>query len=343
MAALVVATVLLGAPYASAGQQHATLRLEGVNLSGAAFGGNIPGSYGTDYIWPNADELAYFHAKGMNVVRVPFRWERLQPTLNGPLNSAELARMQSFVSAADALGMRSILDPHNYARYNGQVIGSGSVSNAAFADFWSRLATVFRNDPHVIFGLMNEPHDMPTSDWLNAANAAIAAIRAAGASQLVLVPGNAWTGAYSWEQTWYGAANASVMDGVVDPGNHYAYELHQYLDSDYSGTQTACVHDAATLHDVTAWLRAHAARGFLGEFAGANNAACQADVTSVLSYMAANSQRTGSGALTCYRPSARTAPDPVFVPDIVARSSRAWRAPTDFCVVCALRTMDGCG
>lgn len=284
---LIVSLVLVPAAMA---QQHTSVNLEGVNLSGAAFGpANLPGTHGIDYIWPNADELAYFHAKGMNVVRVPFRWERLQHALNGALDTIELGRMQAFVASASALGMQVILDPHNFARYNGQVIGSASVSNADFADFWSRVATVFKSNPHVIFGLMNEPHDMLTEDWLAAANAAIAAIRATGAQQLILVPGNAWTGAWSWSQGWYGGSNASVMGGVVDSGDNFAYELHNYLDSDRSGNSSACVFAEETLFTVTAWLRSHQARGFLGEFAGGDNPNCQAAVTSMLAYMTANS------------------------------------------------------
>jgi endoglucanase len=41
---------------------------------------------------------------------------------------------------------------------------------------------------------MNEPHNMPTELWVNNSNAAIKAIRNTGALQLILVPGNGWTG-----------------------------------------------------------------------------------------------------------------------------------------------------
>ena len=83
------------------------------------------------------------------------------------------------------------------------------------------------------FGLMNEPNGVAATQWLAAANAAIAGIRASGAQNLVLVPGVRWTGAHSWYSGDSGS-NAAVMGGVVDPLDHYAYELHQYLDSDSS-------------------------------------------------------------------------------------------------------------
>ena len=41
--------------------------------------------------------------------------------------------------------------------------------------------------------------------------------------------------AHSWLQNWYGTPNGEVMDGVVDPLDNFEYELHQYLDSDFSG------------------------------------------------------------------------------------------------------------
>jgi endoglucanase len=52
------------------------------------------------------------------------------------------------------------------------------VPNAAFADFWSRLATHCKGNAKVVFGPVNEPHDMATKPWPAAANAAIAASRA---------------------------------------------------------------------------------------------------------------------------------------------------------------------
>ncbi len=260
----------------------AAVEWTGVNLAGAEF------DSGT--FWPNAAEMNYFRAAGMNIVRVPFRWERLQPALNAPLDATQLSALRTVVAAARTAGLSVILDPHNYARYNGNVIGSGAVPRAAFTDFWNRLATAFRDEPHVIFGLMNEPNSMPTEDWLLAANAGIAGIRNAGAQQWILVPGNAWTGAHSWLQNWYGTPNGSVMGGIVDPQNHYAYELHQYFDGDFSGQSSWCnaSNGAAQLAAVTQWLRERGKRGFLGEFAGGNNIDCRTAVTNALGYIENN-------------------------------------------------------
>jgi len=48
--------------------------------------------------------------------------------------------------------------------FTGSVIGNTSDPKAAttaqFAAFWGELALRFKNNPKVIFGLNNEPHDM---------------------------------------------------------------------------------------------------------------------------------------------------------------------------------------
>lgn len=135
---------------------------------------------------------------------------------------------------------------------------------------------------------------MPTEQWLAAANAAIAAIRGAGASNLVLVPGNAWTGAWTWSLSWYGTPNAQVMLGVVDPAGNYAYEVHQYLDVDGSGTSPTCVSNTIGVERLTAftqWLRDHGRRAFLGELAGGDNVTCRDAVGAMLDHIDANRDR----------------------------------------------------
>lgn len=267
---------------ASVPEPARAVQWKGVNLAGAEFDGQS--------FWPVPAETDYFRAAGMNVLRIPFRWERMQPALSGPLDAAQLAALTAVVDDAIAAGAFVILDPHNYARYGGQVIGSAAVPLEAFADFWRRLATQFGDRPQVIFGLMNEPNSMPTEAWLEAANAGIAGIRAAGATQWILVPGNAWTGAHSWLSDWYGTPNGTVMLGVVDPLDRYAFELHQYFDGDYSGTSSTCREDAgaAQLAAVSGWLRAHGRRAVLGEFAGADNEACRRAIRSALDHLDAN-------------------------------------------------------
>lgn len=288
-------TTLPGAGSASETPELTTpgIKWRGVNLSGAEYNlGVVPGRYGYQYTYPSATAVDYFQAKGMNLVRLPFSWDRLQPVLNAPLDATELQRLTTFVNSTTAKGVTVLIDPHNYGRYRQQVIGSTGVPHSAFGDFWARLAAAFRGNPKVIFGLMNEPYGMTTENWVGAANTAIRRIRSAGATNTIAVPGNAWSGAHSWAANWYGTPNATAMLQILDSGNNMVFEVHQYLDADSSGTSGTCVSTtigAERLATFTAWLRTNGKRGLLGEFAAANNDACKQALTGMLAYMQSNS------------------------------------------------------
>ena len=273
-------------------QGAGSLLWRGVSLAGAEFApGSLPGNYGSDYMYPTTDSVTYYKNKGMNIVRLPFLWERLQPTLNQPFDAAELSRLTNFVKTVTLTGETVLLDPHNYARYRGNVIGSGAVPESAYADLWRRLASQFKGNARVIFGLMNEPNSMPTEQWLSAANAALSAIRSAHASNVVFVPGNAWTGAHSWNESWYGTPNGTVMKGINDPGHNLVFEVHQYLDGDSSGQSADCVSatvGAERLQDFTNWLRTNGYRGFLGEIGAGANDTCNQAIGNTLAFLRSN-------------------------------------------------------
>ncbi|MDB5714321.1 MAG: hypothetical protein JWO15_1718 [Sphingomonadales bacterium] len=251
-------------------------RFTGVNLSGAEFAGNrIPGIAGRDYAYPSAKTAAPFVAAGMSAVRLPFRWERLQPMPMNALDPLELARLDAAVSAMGGFRM-IILDPHNYAAYHGSKIGTPETTSAMLADFWTRLARHYSNRPRIAFGLMNEPSGLPIVTWRDAAQDSLTAIRRTGARNLVLVPGGNWTGAHSWTKG-SASSNAALMASVRDPGNNMAFELHQYVDHNSSGTGSDCVtaeQAENSLTSATDWLRQHHVRGFLGEFGAPDTPAC---------------------------------------------------------------------
>lgn len=264
--------------------------LAGVNLAGAEFGSEVPGVHDVDYTYPKAESLDYFIDKGMNVFRIPFLWERLQRTLYGDFDENEQSRLVALVTAVSDRGARAILDPHNYARYGGQVIGA-EIGNDAFSDFWSRLALLFADNDRVIFGLMNEPHDMDTAQWFSAATAATAAIRDVGAENLILLPGNRWTGAHSWRSFGGELSNADGIVDYSDPLDNVAVEVHQYLDSNSSGSGGACVSDTIGVERVTEfteWARENGYRAFLGEFGAPANRVCLHSVDNMLSFVGEN-------------------------------------------------------
>ncbi|MFV0281969.1 MAG: glycoside hydrolase family 5 protein [Rhodoblastus sp.] len=261
----------------------------GVNLAGAEFG-EPSGKPEKDFHFPTPAEFAWAKKQGFAIIRLPFLWERLQPQLAKDLDPDHLALLAAAVDNARANDLSIILDVHNYGRWRGLPVGSTAVPDRDFADLWRRLAEKFGRQNHVVFGLMNEPHDMPAKPWARSAQAAIDAIRKTGACNLVLVPGVNWTGAHSWAAESSHGVNAQAMRAIHDKGA-YAFEFHQYLDQDSSGTSGQCRKPdevVAALSVATRWLRENNRKGFLGEFGAGENAQCREGLDAMIKHMADN-------------------------------------------------------
>ncbi len=268
--------------------------MAGVNLAGAEFAKEtVPGTVDVNYIWPKNQSVSYYHSKGMNICRLPFLWERIQPALGGALDATYAGELDRLVTACTAGGRRAIIDVHNYMRrYVGGtpfIVGeTTTVTSAHFSDLWTRLANRYKNNSGVVFCLMNEPHDQDMNILVNALNGAIAAIRATGASNMIHVCGNHYSGAHSWTTT--GPTNAVAMLNIVDSGNNFAFDMHQYLDVDSAGFESVCTVGAGSsrLVSATNWLRTNNRRAFLGEFNCGENEQCYTELRALLTYIANN-------------------------------------------------------
>ncbi len=270
--------------------------LTGVNLAGGEFGG-LQAVYGKDYIYPDAAQMQAFRTSGMNVFRIPVRWERLQPVLGGALSPTEMERLDGVVAAATAMGVSVIIDVHNYARYARQPLSSPAVPAASLRNLWERLARQYRDNDRVIFGLMNEPVKISASNWAAIARDSLAGIRATGARNLVLVPGAYWSGAYSWTSLiGRPVSNGQALAGLNDPAGNMAFDFHQYFDPNASGATDRCVTpDQAEkrLAVATSWLRATGNRGMLTEFGVGRSPECAAVLKSALRHLAGNPEWLG--------------------------------------------------
>jgi endoglucanase len=270
-----------------------SVSLTGVNIAGADFGDhNLPGVFGRDYTYPKSSSIDYFAAKRANIIRLPVLWERLQHRLGESLDEKEVQRIDEVVGYATSKRIKIIIDIHNYAAYYGSVIGTRKVPPTAFGDLWRLIASRYKDNDFVVFGLMNEPTKLSTEIWLEAANDAIAKIRQVGANNLILVPGNGWSSARDWTSAKYGTPNSQVMLNVADPRNNFAFDVHQYFDHDFTGTHRECQSveiGVTSLMEFTKWAREYGKRGFLGEFGAGSDSICLEALERVLKFLSANS------------------------------------------------------
>ena len=136
---------------------------------------------------------------------------------------------------------------------------------------------------------------MPQTLVLQLNQAAINAIRAAGATSQIITPqGNHWSQAWFW--TWLPdpftlKTNGGTMGSLTDPNNKLVYQMHQYLDLLATGVKDSCV-SSTILRDrlvsATQWLRTNGKKALLGEYNAANNPTCVAALTDGLKYMVEN-------------------------------------------------------
>ncbi|KAL1847222.1 hypothetical protein Daus18300_014016 [Diaporthe australafricana] len=265
------------------------LKFLGTSESGAEFGeANWPGAYGTDYIFPDTTAIQTLIDLGMNMFRIPFLAERMaQSSLSADLDADYLKNLTTVVNYITDAGKYAVIEPHNYARYKGEIISS----TADFKTFWTNLAGSFKANDNVVFDCMNEPHDMTTDTQTAELNqACVDGVRGAGAtSQYIFVEGTSYTGAWTWTTSGNSDNMGSITDTVDDL---LVYEMHQYLDSDGSGTSPDCVSSTIgkeRITDATQWLKDNGKKGIIGEFAGGNNTQCETAVTGMLDYMTENS------------------------------------------------------
>ncbi|KAF2193310.1 glycoside hydrolase family 5 protein [Zopfia rhizophila CBS 207.26] len=285
----------------------------GVNSAGGEFAQqNLPGAFGTDNRFINESAIDFFLQSGSNTIRVPFLVERMCPLetgLGSQFNESYFTEFQDAINYITMSGAYAVLDAHNYMRYNdpsmqpqsGSTIGNTSDSRAAttkqLASFWGELSNRFRSNPNVIFGIMNEPHDMSTELVLANDQAMINAIRQVGAQQLILVPGNGFTGAQRWLNSTCEEdcrPNAEVLTAIQDPMDNLAFDMHLYFDNDTSGTHNECTTAApANLIPVTTWLQENNYTAFLSEFGAGSNPTCWQTLNNTIKWMEEHPQFIG--------------------------------------------------
>jgi endoglucanase len=81
------------------------------------------------------------------------------------------------------------------------------------------------------------------------------------------------------------------MGNIIDPADNFAFEVHQYLDSDSSGTKADCVSaeiGAERLVSFVDWARENGFRAFLGEFGAPSSDVCLHAIDNLLKSVGEN-------------------------------------------------------
>lgn len=98
---------------------------------------------------------------GLNIFRLPVAWQYLvDGVCGGTLDETNFGKYDALVQACLKTGAHCIIDIHNYARWDGEVIGApGGPDPSHFSGLWGQLAGKYKDEAGVVMGLMNEPHN----------------------------------------------------------------------------------------------------------------------------------------------------------------------------------------
>lgn len=104
-------------------------------------------------------QMQHFVSIGLNTFRLPVAWQYLvNDDLGGDLDETNFGKYDELVQGCIDTGAFCIVDVHNYARWNGQIVGQsdGAVTNDHLESLWKQLATKYQHEYRVVFGVMNE-------------------------------------------------------------------------------------------------------------------------------------------------------------------------------------------
>ncbi len=223
----------------------------------------------------------------------------------------------------------------------------------------------YQQNTQLILGIMNEPfsqqdprhidQDPSVQTIFDTEMAAVIAIRKLVPNNLILMSGNGWDPLHAWTTSYPNmdgkntdpsnaniftqaniVADLSQADLSTDTSN-IAVEVHQYFDSNYSGTQQVCTHynsqddfnNTMNLTPFVQWMTAEHMKVFLSEFGGSDDSAsgpfsgpgdCVQDMNWILddltknAYSAANPRNGGFVGWMAWRTNRHGAPGAGFAP-----------------------------
>ncbi|CAD6564569.1 MAG: hypothetical protein CYPHOPRED_004081 [Cyphobasidiales sp. Tagirdzhanova-0007] len=272
---LILGAAALYCAGAASASQSPVSGLSGINLAGLDFGSDVwanapstPHSYSV----PPMDQIAHFASQGVNVIRLPFLWQYMEPQGPGSgLDPTYFGLYDSYVQNALSKGVHVIIDPHNYGRWDNQIIGQSSVTNEQFNSLW------------------DEPHDLDQWPWQTTLQSAVTAIRGLGANtQTILLPGINYTAASAFQST-----NWAFLSDITDPAGGtdlLLFDLHIYFDANSAGVSPNCQtnHISDVLQPVANFLVEKGRKGFVSELGGGSTGSCEPILGQALGFIKSN-------------------------------------------------------
>lgn len=309
----------------------------GINLSGLEFSTSpndsvIPNLSIADSTTTNSDLKATtsFLQQGANIIRLPVRWAYMQP--EGP-NSTYFDKgyfddlVMPTLTTITSHNYYVILDLHSYMHYayvGIQVAGCGGPDGqcpdgklitdpAPYVAIWQKIWSQIQKDPnikadHLLFDIVNEPTDdkhLTPEQVFNMETAVIKSLQKEGFPGYFLVEGAHWSGLHSWEDA--GNSRVFTRENFEKAGiqnlNKVIINVHQYLDSNYSGTHNECLPDITTvgpngfnLNQFVSYLQANQFKAIVTEFGvGQDQASCTKPLGDFLQYLKNNAYSTSKG------------------------------------------------
>ncbi len=258
-----------------------------VSMNLAAFDAGSGPVRGTHYPVYSDALLDWYKTKNVQAVRLMFCWEAVQPTPRGAVPPGAgagagyanyWADLAGVLTRLLARGIYVTLCPWGYNPASGDtdiVYRGAAITTGDFADFWAKFAVavngVTGNDARVALDLINEPHThaqagnkpgdigISLAGWFACAQAAITAIRAAGATNTIFVPGMAYADAEGF--TTNGSSAAWLA--LTDPQRNIAVTAHCY--TGLGKTSATILRDSCAA--LVAWARSRAIKVHIGEIA----------------------------------------------------------------------------
>jgi endoglucanase len=181
------------------------------------------------------------------------------------------------------------IDIHNYARWWDGIVGQGGPDSSTLATTWTQIAAIYANNPMVIFGIMNEPHDLDIATWATTLQDVVTAIRdvIGNTNHMIFLAGTNYANAASFQYD-----SGPTLQNVTNPDGtttNLVFEVHQYFDGE-GGTTTVCTDDVSTqFEDLATYLRSIGRQVFVGEMGGGNGQDCIDIICPILDILNDNS------------------------------------------------------